>query len=161
MPSDASIIKRGMNRLEGALKNIDFQPLTAQLFHSIDEDKKATKVAASKPDPDDKSEEACPVVPVAAAVAESSQEIVTTTVKNIPTMQTTKTKKRKSNDNDKFDDNCLELFKDALDSVDTSLIAYKASLVAKQNFAKELERRRQKRQRKSNNISTSNKDNTK
>ena len=58
------------------------------------------------------------------------------------------------------DDNCLKLFEDAFNSKNISLFVDKLAKEGNQNIAKELERRRQSK-RKSNNISSSNEENTK
>ena len=75
MSSDDSAIKRDLNKIDDIFRNIDIRPLANRLYESIKKDKSAkqiTKAAASKPDPV-KSEEACPIVSAAAAVAKSSQ----------------------------------------------------------------------------------------
>jgi len=76
MPFDNSgAIKRDLKEIDDIFSSINIVPFAKRLYESIKKDtstKQTKKAAASKPDPV-KSEEACPIVPVVAAVAKSSQ----------------------------------------------------------------------------------------
>jgi len=74
MASNDSAIRRDLNEIDDIFSSINIVPFAKRLYESIKKDKKATTTTAAKPADPVKSEEACPIVPVATAtVAKSSQ----------------------------------------------------------------------------------------
>ena len=64
MAFNDSAIRRDLNEIDDIFSSINIVPFAKRLYESIKKDEKAALAAASRPDPV-KSEEACPIVPVA------------------------------------------------------------------------------------------------
>ena len=76
MASNDSAIRRDLKEIDDIFSSINIVPFAKRLYESIKKDtstKQTTKAATSKPSDPVKSEEACPIVPVVATVAKSSQ----------------------------------------------------------------------------------------